>query len=264
MKFTTTYVKHRMLPLLSFLSLGFVATAAVAAPQDRGYYPGNGYGQVVRCESQDAKYRHCAADTRGGVELIRGLSRTYCTEGRNWGWDRNGIWVTGGCRAEFRTRGGGGWGGGGWNGGGWNGGSQIVRCDSNDERHRTCAIPRGGHVRLHRQISKTRCTEGYNWGRERDRIWVSGGCRAEFEVGGRGGGWNGGNGNNGGGWGGGDRVVRCDSNDNRTRRCDAYVRRGARLERQISKSPCIEGRSWGWDRNGIWVSGGCRGEFSVW
>ena len=104
MKHATIRVMHRMLPLLSLLSLGSVA--ATAAAQDRGYgYPGDGYGQVVRCESQDAKYRHCQADTRGGVELIRGLSKTYCTEGRNWGWDRSGIWVTGGCRAEFRPRG---------------------------------------------------------------------------------------------------------------------------------------------------------------
>lgn len=256
---------RRMLSLISLLSLGFTATQVAAAPQDRGYQ-GQGYGQVVRCESNDNRYRHCAADTRGGVELIRGLSKTYCTEGRNWGWDRNGIWVTGGCRAEFRTRGGG-YGNG--NGGGWND-VQYVRCDSNDNRYRTCAIPRGSQVRFHRQVSKTRCTEGYSWGIEREQIWVSRGCRAEFAVAGRGGGWGNGNGNGNGGWNGGGngpgngQIVRCDSNDSRTRHCDAYVRRGARLERQLSRAACVEGRTWGTDRNGVWVSGGCRAEFRVW
>lgn len=251
---------RRMLPLLVMFLLAPLAGQAAAAPQDRGY-PGQGGGQVVRCESNDNRYRHCAADTRGGVELIRGLSKTWCTEGRNWGWDRSGVWVNGGCRAEFRTRGG--WDGGGWNGGG-NGGGDIVRCDSNDGRYRTCAIARGGQVRLHRQLSKARCVEGYSWGRERDQVWVSRGCRGEFQVsrGWGGGGWDGGNWNGGGN--NGNSIVRCDSNDSRTRRCDAYVRRGARLERQISRSPCVEGRSWGWDRGGIWVSGGCRGEFRVW
>lgn len=252
---------RRVLSLLSLLSLGALAAAMPAAAQQRGYQ-GAGYGQVVRCESNDARYRHCAADTRGGVELIRGLSRTYCTEGRNWGWDRNGIWVTGGCRAEFLIRGGGGWQGGG------QGGGQIVRCDSNDERHRTCAIPRGARdVRLHRQISKARCSEGYSWGRQGDQLWVSRGCRAEFLVGGRGG-WSGdGNGGwNGGGWNGngGGQTVRCESQDNRYRHCTVQVRRGVELVRGLSKTYCTQGRNWGWDRSGIWVNNGCRAEFRVW
>ncbi len=246
----------------SLVSIGLFVLAALsaghvnAAPQDRHY--GDGGGQIIRCESNDNRYRHCDADTRGGVELVRGLSKTWCTQGRNWGWDRSGVWVKDGCRAEFRVRG--------WQGnpgnGGWNGNaSQFIRCDSNDERYRACAIPPGSQVRFHRQISKTRCSEGYNWGRERNQVWVSRGCRAEFEIrrgGWAGGGWNGGNGGHDG------QIVRCDSNDNRTRHCDAYVRRGVRLERQISRAACVQDRTWGWDRGGVWVSGGCRGEFRVW
>ena len=62
---------------------------------------------------------------------------------------------------------------------------------------------------------------------------------------------------------GSDRTVRCDSNDNRVRQCPADTRGGVRLLRQVSKASCIEGRSWGWDPNGIWVSNGCRGDFQV-
>lgn len=239
---------HRFV-LLGVLSLSaFFAAKAHAAPQDRYY--GGPADQIVRCESTSNRYRHCPADTRGGVRLVRGLSKTWCTEGRNWGWDRNGIWVKDGCRAEFAVYG---------CGGGGYGSSEFIRCDSNDGRYRTCAIAPGSHVRFHRQISKTRCSEGYNWGRERDHVWVSRGCRAEFEVRhGWGGGWN----NGPGGYEG--RYVRCDSNDGRPQRCSAPVRRGARLERQFSRVACVEGHTWGWERGGIWVSGGCRGEFSVW
>ena len=34
---------------------------------------------------------------------LRQLSRAACIQGRTWGYGRNGIWVSDGCRAEFRT-----------------------------------------------------------------------------------------------------------------------------------------------------------------
>src|SRR5688500_16604855 len=155
----------RGLITLFFTAASLAASSqAMAAPQQYDGYYGGG-GNTFRCESQDSRYRHCAVDTRGGVELIRGLSKTHCVEGRNWGYDRNGVWVSHGCRAEFRTRGG-------WNGGGGGGGAQTVRCDSNDGRHRTCAIRCGGQVRLMLQISKTRCAEGHNWWRESGALWA--------------------------------------------------------------------------------------------
>jgi hypothetical protein len=36
-----------------------------------------------------------------------------------------------------------------------------------------------------------------------------------------------------------------------------------RLQRQLSDSACIEGRSWGWNRAGIWVDQGCGASFLV-
>ena len=38
-----------------------------------------------------------------GVQLVRQLSRAACIQGRSWGYGRNGIWVSDGCRAESRT-----------------------------------------------------------------------------------------------------------------------------------------------------------------
>ena len=37
---------------------------------------------------------------------------------------------------------------------------------------------------------------------------------------------------------------------------------GVRLVRQTSKSPCDQGRSWGYSRHKIWVDKGCEGDFA--
>jgi hypothetical protein len=58
--------------------------------------------RLVRCESNDIRRRECPADTGGGVTLVRQLSRTPCRKNDNWGFTEQGIWVDGGCRAEFR------------------------------------------------------------------------------------------------------------------------------------------------------------------
>lgn len=246
----------RSLMTFAIALLGFsAANLAFGAPyQERGYgYGDDGYGQTFRCESDGNRTRQCRVDTRDGVALIRQLSSARCVEGRTWGYDRGGVWVTQGCRGEFRT--------GSSHRPGW-GSAQTLRCESDNGRHRTCAIPRNGQVQLIRQLSSTRCVEGHNWGQQRGAIWVSRGCRGEFAVRGRGNHWGGGGWN---GWqgDGGGQVFRCESDSGRTRYCQVDGRR-VTLQRQLSSSPCIEGRSWGTDRRGVWVSHGCRGEFRAW
>jgi len=153
---------------------------------DQGRYPGGGHGgygsgSVVRCESDDGRSRRCGADTRGGVSISRQLSRTACVQGRNWGWDNSGIWVSQGCRAEFVTGRGGGHGPGHPSGPGA-GYGQTLRCESDKNRHRRCNVQVGRGVDLVRQLSDTRCVRGQNWGWDRSGIWVDRGCRAEFRV----------------------------------------------------------------------------------
>ena len=63
------------------------------------------------------------------------------------------------------------------------------------------------------------------------------------------------------GYGGG--TVRCESNDHRTRVCRVDTAGGVRLVDQDSRAPCVLGRTWGYDRSGIWVSQGCRAKFEV-
>ena len=76
---------------------------SAAAPAAAQYYDDDRYGgDVIRCESNDGRVHECA--TGGGrVVLERQHSRGACIEGRSWGYGRSGIWVSQGCRAEFRS-----------------------------------------------------------------------------------------------------------------------------------------------------------------
>jgi len=114
------------------------------------------------------------------VQLVRKRSDASCDYGRDWGYNRRGIWVDRGCRADFRI-GGGGNGGGGWQPGG--GGLQVVTCSSDDMRRNFCGVNTSGGVRLVRQRSDADCVYNRTWGYDRRGIWVDRGCRADFEVG---------------------------------------------------------------------------------
>jgi hypothetical protein len=225
---------------------------------------GNDYGdtgQVVRCESNDGRWHLCAMDTRGDIQLVRRLSDSACVEGRGWGRDPAGVWVNQGCRAEFRSIA--------YSAGAGAGGGQSIRCESSDGRYRQCSGDVRGSVRLVRQLSDARCIEGRTWGANRAGVWVDEGCRAEFETGYRGNnGWGlgqyRGKDRYGQGYGYTGRTLRCESSDGRTNRCNVAIQGGARLQRQLSDARCVQGSNWGWDRSGIWVSGGCRAEFAIW
>ena len=91
---------------------------------------------VIQCESRDGRWTHCAADTRGRIELIRQVSRAPCLRNQSWGVDKAGIWVTSGCRADFSV---------GAAPAQADGARQIVRCESEDGRKQRCpARTRGG------------------------------------------------------------------------------------------------------------------------
>jgi hypothetical protein len=245
------------------------AGAVLGSGRAQAQHYGGGYAEVVRCESRDYRQHYCDIETRGGVDIVNQLSDTACVEGRTWGWDRRGVWVSGGCRAEFASGGRGGYSSGPVYGGspsvGAGGGyADIVRCESRDFNQIYCAAETRRGVRLVNQLSSTACIEGQTWGADRRGVWVRGGCRGEFEIGR--GGSGGGYGYDGGrpGYGGGvPNSIVCESRDNRYRHCSINVRRDAELVRQLSDNHCVFNRSWGYDRNGVWVDRGCRGEFVV-
>jgi hypothetical protein len=45
--------------------------------------------------------------------------------------------------------------------------------------------------------------------------------------------------------------------------CRVDTRGGIRLLQQLSRAPCVQGRTWGTDPRGIWVDRGCSAQFSV-
>ena len=161
------------------------AASGTTAARSYGYTePGIDGEKRVRCESEGGRRANCDADLRGYrfVE-VRNLSRADCVIGRNFGYDDRGVWAEEGCRGEFvfadertasrypddrypvysNTPG-------------------IVRCESQDGRTQICPADGAERVRLSRQLSRTECVEGKNWGVNRDGIWVDDGCRGDFEV----------------------------------------------------------------------------------
>lgn len=223
---------------------GLVCASLFALPAAAGHPDGDARDRVLTCESDKGRPRECAAETNGKVRLLRQLSRSPCIEGRSWGAQRDGVWVSDGCRGQFLV-----------------GSTQkrpsaddrFVRCESKDGRSNHCAARTASGVELVRQLSRNACIRGQNWGWDERGIWVSGGCRAEFRA-------------------ASARVdddddarqaLRCESDEGRPRHCPADTRGGVRILRQLSRAPCIEGRSWGADRRGIWVEGGCRAEFEL-
>jgi Protein of unknown function (DUF3011) len=58
----------------------------------------------------------------------------------------------------------------------------TIRCESKGSQFTYCQLPNRGHVEVYKQLSSATCTYGRSWGTERDRVWVSNGCRAEFAV----------------------------------------------------------------------------------
>lgn len=69
-------------------------------PPQGGYYQTRPY-KVVSCNSAKNKYAYCAVRVRSDVELIRQRSSSACRFNTSWGYDRRGIWVDKGCRADF-------------------------------------------------------------------------------------------------------------------------------------------------------------------
>jgi len=138
------------------------------------------FAETIRCESDRGRRHDCSFEGWGRVELIRQISRTDCIEGRTWGTERHAVWVSDGCRADFRIlrrdredsredrrdrR------------------SRTIVCESDyNSRHRCEADTQDG-VRMTRQLSRTNCVLNRTWGYDSRGVWVRDGCRAEFTLG---------------------------------------------------------------------------------
>jgi hypothetical protein len=154
-------------------------TASAQSPMhndDHGRHGLNNRTITVVCESKDGRRHRCAADTLGQITLGRQLSNSRCIQGRSWGFDSKGIWVDNGCRAEFLIAD---------NSGTYRdrGPSQAMKtlvCESRGSSRNSCSADTRFGVSLTREISRNRCIVNRTYGSDRNGVWVSNGCRAEF------------------------------------------------------------------------------------
>jgi len=241
--------------LAALFSLGTIyalSQSLVAMPELHLFQRIGSTGRTITCSSDDGKRHYCSANTRAGVRLSRQISGSACVQSQTWGFDNNGIWVDRGCRAEFLIGG----------SGGVNFGGQVITCSSNDGNRNYCPLNGAdpSSVTLTRQISGSPCNRGSTWGTNSRGLWVDRGCRAEFSIGGSG----------GGGFTPGNRpgqiqIITCSSNDGNRNYCslNGGDPGSVTLSRQISGSSCNRGSTWGIDPRGLWVDRGCRAEFQV-
>ena len=135
-------------------------------------------GRQVTCASDDGRRHVCQVDTSRGVRMTNQRSGSPCVEGQTWGYNRRGIWVDRGCRADFFL----GNGGPGFGTGGPPPQRVIVSCSSDNGRRNFCPANTGRGVQLTKQRSGSPCIQGQTWGYDRQRIWVDRGCRADFLI----------------------------------------------------------------------------------
>lgn len=208
----------------------------------------------LKCESLDRRRQWCQADVAGNVVITRRIAGSRCREGQDWGWDRRGIWVDNGCRADFEFD------------------ALLDRSEENRDREWN-ATQRAAYNRGYERGEEDRRAgrsadyerysqeytghtepyfrEGYDDGfAARPRDYRFGSSPRPSET-----------------WppASGARRVVCESSGSFVE-CPLEKPGYVRLLRQLGGSaPCTEGETWGVAISGraIWVDRGCRGEFEV-
>jgi hypothetical protein len=259
----------------SLVAAGLAVTLPAAPAQAQNW-------REVTCESWNYREASCPVPRAARVQLLR-VQGGSCIEGQTWIHDGSALRVRNGCRAVFRIDFNDGWGMGGWDpnqNNNWNAGrNQRVRCESWNYRDARCPV--NGTIRSARllRVIAGDCRDGQTWRWNRNAITVRNGCRADFEVllgydgwqgGNQGNNWQGGGfGGSGGSWQGGNQggnvginTIKCESWNYRRAQCVVPRGRMVRLERVIAGN-CVQGRTWGVDRDYVWVNGGCRAMFSL-
>ena len=138
--------------------------------------------------------------------------------------------------------------------------AQQLTCESRNYQQEFC--PTG--VKITRawmlvQRSRSPCIEGQTWGFQNSSIWVNQGCEGDFAFEGVAGpsvavvpsrpGAN---------------RITCESRNYQQQTCPTGQRiTVAWVIEQRSSAPCIQGRSWGYQNNDIWVAEGCAADFGV-
>lgn len=219
-----------------------------------GASAGAGGSMRLTCESPVNVRRQCPIPAGSQARLIGQLGSTPCRPNQTYGVTPEYVWVKGGCRGMFEVTGGGVSGG---------GGSYTTRmvCESQSAAKQQCPVAGASQIRLIKQNSTSPCRLNETFGIGFGHIWVSNGCRGEFEVTVKGSPGTG-TGLPGNGTGLADRVT-CESNGGE--RAECKIRNGGQVQliRQLSTAACVRNTTWGTGFGVLWVTKGCRGEFEV-
>jgi hypothetical protein len=219
----------------------------------------------IDCGSKNFKRQECSVN--GAVKVLQLLeqkSTTPCVEGDTFGFSNDYVWVDKGCEAKFevsfasRSS----W----WR---WLVPSpgrhqHRMSCKSKSFTPTTCRV--GGRIlslKLRKQKSTSPCTFGTTYGYRGESVWVSDGCEADFEVN-----FEPGDSSSAppvfGGSGNRKKDVSCESKNYKYRTCgvDGLIEY-LQLSKQKSSASCVEGDTFGFSNDYIWVDKGCHGEFEV-
>ena len=118
---------------------------------------------------------------------------------------------------------------------------RTIDCPAPQGDGRRCTADTSAGVVLTAQTGSTRCVLGSTWGFDDTGVWVADGCRGTFAF--------------------TDdrRMATCAAARGAKELCAANTANGVALAE--GSSACVLGRTWGYDRNGIWVADDCQGTF---
>jgi hypothetical protein len=229
---------------IAALGISFASTAPAQAAE-------------LRCGSSPGAYNYCRTDTSRGVSLRYQHSGYGCYQNDTWGFDPGGVWVANGCSATFDI-------------------GEPERDDDNAAAVGLGILALGilGAVAANNNDDAPAPPPpppppgpgGYgSYGPP-----GPGGYGSAPPPGGYGSypppppppGPGPGYGPPGG-YGSEPPTIVCNSNKNKYTTCPVRIRNYAELVRQKSRSACRFNKTWGYDRNKIWVKSGCRAEFAI-
>lgn len=136
--------------------------------------------------------------------------------------------------------------------------AQVLHCGGADGREHHCPVNTEQGVTLVRETGRVRCTRGYSWDYGGGEIWVANGCAGDFSLASR----------PPSNWEEeevpqGSYLISCAGEGDEPVYCVRVSRVSAELVRQRGESRCKEGKNWGLDPEGLWVTKGCAADFLV-
>jgi len=131
---------------------------------------------LASCAANTTQLAYCVEAPQVRAELVRQVSDAPCREGKSWGVDAQGLWLSRGCMGDFllkhetddrrdavNAR-------------------RLVECKSADRRRSFCATDARGGATLAAVLGHSPCKQGESWDWNEGGVWVDHGCSGIFEL----------------------------------------------------------------------------------